>query len=93
MITFAIYILISLDLPSSRWSGNGEQEHAIDKKSGRTVVKVDAKYFRPAEVECVFFPASKESTSLTLCPDFFWVTLLKQKGCLAGSEKFLSTAS
>lgn len=36
-----------------RWSGSGEQEHAIDKKSGKTVVRVDSKYFRPAEVEYV----------------------------------------
>ncbi|KAF5350630.1 hypothetical protein D9756_008696 [Leucocoprinus leucothites] len=33
------------------WSGSGEQEHAIDKKTGKTVVRIDPKYFRPAEVE------------------------------------------
>lgn len=33
------------------WSGSGEQEYAIDKKTGKTVVRIDPKYFRPAEVD------------------------------------------
>lgn len=38
-----------------RWSGSAEQEHAIDKKTGKTVVRIDPRYFRPAEVEYVDF--------------------------------------
>lgn len=34
-----------------RWEGKDEQEHAIDVASGKIVVRVDSKYFRPAEVE------------------------------------------
>lgn len=34
-----------------RWEGTGEEEHAIDVKTGKSVVKVDSRYFRPAEVE------------------------------------------
>jgi GDP-D-mannose dehydratase len=30
------------------------EEEAIDVKSGKSVVKVDPRYFRPAEVEYVF---------------------------------------
>ncbi len=33
------------------WSGKGLNEVGKDKKTGRTLVKVDAKYFRPTEVE------------------------------------------
>jgi len=36
-----------------RWSGSAEQERAIDKKTGKTVVRIDPRYFRPAEVEYV----------------------------------------
>ena len=38
-----------------RWRGSGVEEEGIDVKSGKVVVKVDERYFRPAEVECVFF--------------------------------------
>ncbi|KAI0922967.1 hypothetical protein AcV5_009822 [Taiwanofungus camphoratus] len=34
-----------------KWRGSGTEEEGIDIKSGKTVVKVDARYFRPAEVE------------------------------------------
>lgn len=34
-----------------RWEGSGEEEHAIDVKTGKSVVKVDPRYFRPAEVD------------------------------------------
>jgi hypothetical protein len=29
------------------------EEEGVDKKTGKVVVKVDPRYFRPAEVECV----------------------------------------
>ncbi|KAG6816625.1 hypothetical protein H0H87_004472 [Tephrocybe sp. NHM501043] len=34
-----------------RWSGQDINEEAIDIKTGKTVVKVDPQYFRPAEVD------------------------------------------
>ena len=34
-----------------RWQGEGVQEQGIDKATGRVLVEVDPKYFRPAEVE------------------------------------------
>ncbi|KAI4453965.1 gdp-mannose 46-dehydratase [Holotrichia oblita] len=33
------------------WQGRGIEEKGIDKKSGKILVEVDQKYFRPAEVE------------------------------------------
>lgn len=37
-----------------RWSGNGVEEQAVNTKTGKVVVKIDPKYFRPAEVEYVY---------------------------------------
>jgi len=34
-----------------RWQGAGTHEEGIDVQSGKTIVKVDTGYFRPAEVE------------------------------------------
>jgi GDPmannose 4,6-dehydratase len=39
--------------PNDSWKGNGVDEQGIDAKTGKTIVKIDSKYFRPAEVECV----------------------------------------
>jgi GDPmannose 4,6-dehydratase len=33
------------------WQGAGEKEEGIDTKTGKAIVKVDRRYFRPAEVE------------------------------------------
>src|SRR5580658_9481943 len=33
------------------WTGKGIEERGIDGKSGRTIVRIDARYFRPTEVE------------------------------------------
>ena len=34
-----------------RWEGEGLDEKGIDKKTGRVIVEVDPRFFRPAEVE------------------------------------------
>lgn len=34
-----------------QWQGNGINEQGVDKNSGKVLVEVDPKYFRPAEVE------------------------------------------
>ncbi|KAL1745969.1 hypothetical protein HDZ31DRAFT_81563 [Schizophyllum fasciatum] len=34
-----------------KWSGSGVDEQATDAKTGKVVVKVDPRYFRPAEVD------------------------------------------
>ena len=34
-----------------RWEGEGVSEKGIDVKTGKSLVEVDPKYFRPAEVE------------------------------------------
>ncbi|KAH8834157.1 GDP-mannose 4,6-dehydratase [Flagelloscypha sp. PMI_526] len=42
-----------------QWSGSGLDEQGIDVKSGRAVVKVDSRYFRPAEVDLLLGDPAK----------------------------------
>jgi GDPmannose 4,6-dehydratase len=41
------------------WIGTGQDEIGIDKKSGKIVIKVDEKYFRPSEVDLLLGDYSK----------------------------------
>ena len=41
------------------WEGEGEQEKGIDRKTGKVVVRVDPKYYRPAEVDLLVGDASR----------------------------------
>jgi GDPmannose 4,6-dehydratase len=41
-----------------RWNGSGVDEHATDAQ-GRTVVKIDPRYYRPAEVDSLLADSSK----------------------------------
>jgi GDPmannose 4,6-dehydratase len=50
------------------WSGNGEQESAVDSSSGQRVVSVNPRYYRPAEVDLLIGDASKASTQLGWAP-------------------------
>ena len=47
-----------------RWEGEGVKERGIDVKTGRTLVEVDPKYFRPAEVEQLLGDPTKAKTLL-----------------------------
>lgn len=41
------------------WEGKNEQEKGIDRKSGKVLVEVDPKYYRPAEVDLLVGDYSK----------------------------------
>ena len=41
------------------WQGSGINEKGIDTKTGRTVVEVDPRYFRPTEVDLLLGDPSK----------------------------------
>ena len=47
-----------------RWEGQGIEEKGIDVQTGRTLVEVDPKYFRPAEVEQLLGDPTKAKTLL-----------------------------
>jgi GDPmannose 4,6-dehydratase len=47
-----------------RWEGSGIDEKGIDNATGRVLVEVDRKYFRPAEVEQLLGDPTKARTLL-----------------------------
>lgn len=47
-----------------QWQGEGLDEKGIDKKTGRVLVEVDPKFFRPAEVEQLLGDPTKARTNL-----------------------------
>lgn len=47
-----------------RWEGKGVDEKGIDTKTGRVLVEVDPKYFRPSEVEQLLGDPTKAKTLL-----------------------------
>jgi GDPmannose 4,6-dehydratase len=49
---------------SIEWQGEGLDEIGIDKNTGRIVIRVDDKYFRPAEVESLLGDATKAKEQL-----------------------------
>jgi len=50
------------------WNGKGVEETGINSKSGKTVVRVDPRYFRPTEVETLLGDASKARQKLGWVP-------------------------
>jgi len=54
---------ISLD-----WKGSGEQEHGVDMQSGKTLVRINPKFYRPAEVELLIGNPEKAMAKLGWAP-------------------------
>ena len=52
-----------------RWEGEGVEEKGIDVKSGKVLVEVDPKYFRPAEVDQLLGDPTKAKTILGWNPN------------------------
>ena len=46
------------------WQGSGVDEKGVDKATGKVVVNVDPRYFRPAEVELLLGDSTKARTKL-----------------------------
>jgi len=59
------------------WRGTGADEHGVDAKSGRAVVKVDPRYFRPTEVETLLGDPTKARTNLGWKPEVTFEGLVK----------------
>ena len=66
--------LLDLDLT---WQGTGVDEKAVDK-SGKVVVAVDPRYFRPAEVETLLGDASKARRELGWVPRISFEELVRE---------------
>jgi GDPmannose 4,6-dehydratase len=59
------------------WNGSGVEEKGVDKKSGKTVVEVDPRYFRPTEVDMLLGDASKAKEILGWEPKVKFSELVK----------------
>ena len=46
------------------WRGTGIDEIAVDRKNGETLVKIDAAYFRPTEVDLLIGDPAKAHAKL-----------------------------
>ena len=51
-----------------RWTGSGADETGVEAKSGAVRVRVDPRYFRPAEVDLLLGDASKARRELGWTP-------------------------
>jgi GDPmannose 4,6-dehydratase len=60
------------------WRGKGSEETGVDSKTGATVVRVDPRYFRPAEVETLLGDASKARRVLGWQPEISFDTLIDE---------------
>jgi len=60
------------------WEGEGVNEVGIDKKSGKTIVKVDPEYFRPAEVDLLLGDSSKAKKQLNWEPKYDFESLIRE---------------
>jgi len=63
---------------SIEWRGQGAEEHGVDVTSGRTIVKVDPRYFRPTEVDSLLGDASKARTRLGWQPEITFDQLIEE---------------
>jgi GDPmannose 4,6-dehydratase len=60
------------------WQGSGINEIGVDTKSGKTLIVVDEKYFRPAEVETLLGDATKANTLLNWKPRTSFKELVRE---------------
>lgn len=59
------------------WKGEGLNEVGIDEKTNKTIIKVNPKYFRPAEVETLLGDASKAKKELGWNPKILFKQLVE----------------
>jgi GDPmannose 4,6-dehydratase len=60
------------------WQGEGLDEIGIEKKSGKTIVRVDPRYFRPTEVETLLGDPSKAKEKLGWVPKITFEQLVQE---------------
>ena len=67
--------LLGMDI---EWRGNGVDESGVDRNSGRAVVRVDPRYFRPAEVDSLLGDASRIRDRLGWKPEVSFDALVRE---------------
>jgi GDPmannose 4,6-dehydratase len=73
-----------------RWQGSGLDELGVDAKTGKVLVKVDPRYFRPTEVETLLGDPTKAKTKLGWSPKVSFEQLVAEMvdADLAKARKF-----
>lgn len=61
-----------------RWQGSGLEEHGIDEVSGKVIVRVDSRYFRPTEVDTLLGDSTKARTRLGWRPEVTFEQLVAE---------------
>lgn len=61
-----------------KWEGKAENEKGIDAATGKVIVEIDPKYYRPAEVDLLVGDASKAKQKLGWTPTYTVKELCKE---------------
>lgn len=69
-----VYKELGMDI---EWHGTGENEYGIDKNTGKTIIKVDLRYFRPTEVDLLLGNPAKAKKILHWQPTTTFHELIK----------------
>ncbi len=60
------------------WRGAGDSEHGVDASTGRVMVRVDPRYFRPAEVDTLLGDAGRARRKLGWTPSISFDELVAE---------------
>jgi GDPmannose 4,6-dehydratase len=60
------------------WRGEGVAEEGVDRDSGKVLVKIDPRYFRPTEVETLLGDCSKAKAKLGWAPETSFAELVRE---------------
>jgi GDPmannose 4,6-dehydratase len=60
------------------WHGKGVEEQGVDARSGRSIIRIDRRYFRPTEVDTLLGDASKARSRLGWRPEIDFAGLVKE---------------
>ena len=66
--------LLKIDL---EWQGDGLEEKGVDKKTGKVIIEIDPRYFRPVEVDLLLGDAGKIKRELDWKPKTSFKELVK----------------
>ncbi|MGO4665159.1 GDP-mannose 4,6-dehydratase [Bosea sp. 2RAB26] len=71
------------------WRGKGVDEQGVDRQSGKTVVRIDPRYFRPTEVDLLIGDPSKARQQLGWQPEISFAQMVSDmvKSDLAAALK------
>jgi GDPmannose 4,6-dehydratase len=60
------------------WRGGGLEEQGVDSETGRVLVRIDPRYFRPTEVDALLGDATKARTKLGWEPQISFASLVRE---------------